>query len=68
MDFIGVRVGSSESQGGADTGTMNGLVTAGRPTSALLDTQRVVGSADEKLTPAYLLEVAFQTEVGVAHS
>jgi hypothetical protein len=47
---------------------MNGLVTAGRPAGALLDTQRVVGSADEKLTPAYLLEVAFQTEVGVAHS
>jgi hypothetical protein len=38
---------------------MNGLVTAGRPASALLDTQRVVGSADEKLTPAHLLEVAF---------
>ena len=46
---------------------MNGLVTAGRPAGALLDTQSVVGAADEKLAPADLLEVAFQTEVGVAH-
>ena len=45
---------------------MNGLVTAGRPASALLDAQGVIGAADENLPAADLLEVAFQAEVGVA--
>jgi hypothetical protein len=45
---------------------MHGLVTASRPAGALLDAQGMVLSADEKLAPADLLEVAFQTQVGVA--
>lgn len=55
-----------ESQGGADTGTMHGLVAAGRPTGALLDTQSVVRFAYENFASADLLEVAFQTQIGVA--
>ena len=48
MDFIGVGRWL-ESQRGADAGTMNRLVAAGRPAGALLDPQGVVRSADEKL-------------------
>src|SRR5208282_3594968 len=55
-----------KAQRGADARTMNGLVTAGRPASALLDAQGVIGAADENLPAADLLEVAFQAEVGVA--
>lgn len=41
-------------------------MTAGGPASALLDAQRVVRTADEKRAAADLLEMAFQTQVGVA--
>jgi hypothetical protein len=41
-------------------------VAACRPTGALPHAQRVVGTPDEKLAVADLLEMAFETEVGIA--
>jgi hypothetical protein len=45
---------------------MDRRVTARRPTGALPHTQCVIGTPDEKLAIAYLLEMAFETEVGIA--
>src|SRR5579859_1709626 len=40
-------------------------MAAGRPARALLDSQRVVRAADEQPPAAGLLEMAFQTKVGI---
>ena len=47
---------------------MDRRVTTRRPTSAFLHTHGVVGTPDEKLAVADLLEMAFQTEVRIAHT
>ena len=46
---------------------MDRRVAARRPAGALLHAYRVIGSPDEKLAVADLLEMAFQTEVGIAN-
>jgi len=44
---------------------VNRLVTPSGPAGALLNSQRVVGSSDQNLASAYLLEMAFHAEVRV---
>ena len=42
-------------------------MAARSPTGALLNAQSVIRTANEQAAGADLLEVAFQTEIGVAH-
>ena len=52
---------------GVDVGTVNRFVTTSRPAGALLQARRVIAIADENLSVLrLLLEMAFQTQVGVA--
>jgi hypothetical protein len=46
---------------------MNRFMAARGPTGALLNPQSVIGAADKQATGVDLLEVAFQTEIGVTH-
>ena len=43
-------------------------MTARRPTGALLQSHRVVGTPDKQLAATDLLEVALQTQVRIAHT
>src|ERR1039457_708015 len=47
---------------------MDRRVTARRPTGALLQSHRVVGTPDKQLAATDLLEVALQTEVRIANT
>lgn len=46
---------------------MDCLVAAGRPAGALLETHRVIGTADANDAALHLLEVAAQAEIRVTH-
>ena len=46
---------------------MDRLVAAGRPARALLESQRVIGSADQDLAGNHLLKMAFEAKIGVAN-
>src|SRR5690349_7086666 len=46
---------------------MNRFMAARSPTSALLNAQGVIRAANEQATGVDLLEMAFQTEIGVPH-
>ena len=44
---------------------MHRLVTAGRPAGALLQPQRVIGTADQNLGPVYCSKWHLQAKIGV---
>ncbi len=44
---------------------MNGFMTAGRPATALLQADRMIGAADQNLAALDLLEMALEAERGI---